>query len=377
MQVCWGKLELNSAGHRPSRTEFGQPWCSICFIQKGIATRGLNESTVLMKLYSMILLQHCAWTLVQWPAPQHYVHKKKITHKSRCIQTTTGHAWADTFGCYTFFFFIRDYSFSGKFLYNCSLYNLLKCTSNEWGKEKQTIKCVALHTKQSKIFQNKVLLIKLLINQTHVPFFVLQMQQMSSISGVVPVVSGATLRDRSENSLQSCLNAVSMSIQPISHILHPIPLLPPSLMNISVDNTWLAVRAHSSDRAASHHSLTSLQAYFTWCMLLRMNLQLSWFVCIPILALQFRNTLHYYLILSYIYSIYIYIICVCCQLIAINRIQNKVFVYIIYVYTVYIYYVYIIQTHACIYLRKKCYVYLLNLFIYNVKIKYKYEYINV
>ncbi len=22
-QVCWGKLELNSAGHRPSRTEFG------------------------------------------------------------------------------------------------------------------------------------------------------------------------------------------------------------------------------------------------------------------------------------------------------------------------------------------------------------------
>ncbi len=28
MQVCWGKLELNSAGHRPSRTEFGQPWTS-------------------------------------------------------------------------------------------------------------------------------------------------------------------------------------------------------------------------------------------------------------------------------------------------------------------------------------------------------------
>ncbi len=25
MQVCWGKLELNTAGHRPSRTEFGQP----------------------------------------------------------------------------------------------------------------------------------------------------------------------------------------------------------------------------------------------------------------------------------------------------------------------------------------------------------------
>ncbi len=26
-QVCWSKLELNSAGHRPSRTEFGDP-CS-------------------------------------------------------------------------------------------------------------------------------------------------------------------------------------------------------------------------------------------------------------------------------------------------------------------------------------------------------------
>ncbi len=25
MQMCWSKLELNSAGHRPSRTEFGQP----------------------------------------------------------------------------------------------------------------------------------------------------------------------------------------------------------------------------------------------------------------------------------------------------------------------------------------------------------------
>ncbi len=30
MQVCWGKLELNSAGHRPSRTEYGDP-CSRVF----------------------------------------------------------------------------------------------------------------------------------------------------------------------------------------------------------------------------------------------------------------------------------------------------------------------------------------------------------
>ncbi len=26
MQVCWGKLELNSAGHRPSRIKFDDPW---------------------------------------------------------------------------------------------------------------------------------------------------------------------------------------------------------------------------------------------------------------------------------------------------------------------------------------------------------------
>ncbi len=25
MQVCWGKLELNSAEHQPSKTEFGDP----------------------------------------------------------------------------------------------------------------------------------------------------------------------------------------------------------------------------------------------------------------------------------------------------------------------------------------------------------------
>ncbi len=37
--------------------------------------------------------------------------------------------------------------------------------------------------------------------------------------------------------------------------------------------------------------------------------------------------------------------------------------------TVYIYYVYIyIQTHACIYLRKICYVYKLNIFLYDIYI---------
>ncbi len=54
------------------------------------------------------------------------------------------------------------------------------------------------------------------------------------------------------------------------------------------------------------------------------------------------------------------------RLIMINRIQNKsVCVHNIYVCTVYIYYVYI-NTHACIYWRKMCYVYILNIFIYNI-----------
>ncbi len=29
-QVCWGKLELNSAGHRPSRIKFDDPWPTVC-----------------------------------------------------------------------------------------------------------------------------------------------------------------------------------------------------------------------------------------------------------------------------------------------------------------------------------------------------------
>ncbi len=54
------------------------------------------------------------------------------------------------------------------------------------------------------------------------------------------------------------------------------------------------------------------------------------------------------------------------RLIAINRIQNKSVFNIIYVCTVYIYYVYI-NTHTCMYIFKKiCYVYILNIFIYNI-----------
>ncbi len=61
---------------------------------------------------------------------------------------------------------------------------------------------------------------------------------------------------------------------------------------------------------------------------------------------------------------YIYISAVK-RLIAINRIQNKSCLHNICMCAVYIYYVYI-HTHACIYLRKIGYVYILNIFIYNI-----------
>ncbi len=48
-------------------------------------------------------------------------------------------------------------------------------------------------------------------------------------------------------------------------------------------------------------------------------------------------------------------------------------------YNVYVYYVYkqTIQTHACIYLRIICYVYMFNIFIYNIKLEYKYIHLNI
>ncbi len=54
------------------------------------------------------------------------------------------------------------------------------------------------------------------------------------------------------------------------------------------------------------------------------------------------------------------------RLIAINRIQIKVFLYIIYKCLLCIFMYIEIQTHACIYLEKYA-VYILNIFIYNIK----------
>ncbi len=60
------------------------------------------------------------------------------------------------------------------------------------------------------------------------------------------------------------------------------------------------------------------------------------------------------------------------RLIEINCIQNKSYCsHNICVSTVYIYYVYInTHTHACIYLRKIYYVYIINIFIYYKLCKY-------
>ncbi len=66
------------------------------------------------------------------------------------------------------------------------------------------------------------------------------------------------------------------------------------------------------------------------------------------------------------YPLYVFI-CAVKRLIVINRIQNKVFVYIIYVCALCIFIMYIkIHKHAYIYLRKICYVYKLSIFIYNL-----------
>ncbi len=57
------------------------------------------------------------------------------------------------------------------------------------------------------------------------------------------------------------------------------------------------------------------------------------------------------------------------QLIAINRIQNKSFCLDnISVYTVYIYYVYINTNTMHVYIYEKCVMFMLNIFIYNIRI---------
>ncbi len=81
----------------------------------------------------------------------------------------------------------------------------------------------------------------------------------------------------------------------------------------------------------------------------------------------------YYYNLKRLYSV---IISAVERLIAINHIliTSKIKVFCLHnicMFTVHIYYVYIHtnkQTHACIYLRKICYVYTLNIFMYDIYI---------
>ncbi len=50
-QVCWGKLELNSAGHRPSRIKFDDPWYTVYhihYIAKSIGSPPSNEQVWLL-----------------------------------------------------------------------------------------------------------------------------------------------------------------------------------------------------------------------------------------------------------------------------------------------------------------------------------------
>ncbi len=61
-QVCWGKLELNSAGHRPSRIKFGDPCC------KGTRTqcRCGKKWIKLNNQYSNSSLRRSLWLAKLW-----------------------------------------------------------------------------------------------------------------------------------------------------------------------------------------------------------------------------------------------------------------------------------------------------------------------
>ncbi len=58
-QVCWGKLELNSAGHRPSRTECGDPCFKLSWMFKSArlktGTRPSDRAVLIVQPLALIV----------------------------------------------------------------------------------------------------------------------------------------------------------------------------------------------------------------------------------------------------------------------------------------------------------------------------------
>ncbi len=74
-QVCWGKLELNPAGHRPSRNKFDDPWFSwfllvlmvLHFILTPIGLDALSECSLGAFTSNLFILcfVHLLWCFFQ------------------------------------------------------------------------------------------------------------------------------------------------------------------------------------------------------------------------------------------------------------------------------------------------------------------------
>ncbi len=71
-QVCWGKLELNSAGHRPSRIKFDDPCYRVCILPAKEETEGSNPPKLkeaAVKAWKSITKEECkslVMSMGQW-----------------------------------------------------------------------------------------------------------------------------------------------------------------------------------------------------------------------------------------------------------------------------------------------------------------------
>ncbi len=101
MQVCWGMLELNSAGHRPSRIKFDDPWFKglvhpnmkiiLCFTHPwgilGVYDFLLSDESnrsYIKKCPGSSKLYHCSGWVVFFNSPQDVKLSTRI-HNKTCL----------------------------------------------------------------------------------------------------------------------------------------------------------------------------------------------------------------------------------------------------------------------------------------------------